>query len=125
VCGVDAAPRRHVAPQRPTHTTESGETVGGSSRGRELRSGRGSAEMISDGCSYANRKALVKGVGEHLLPTAQSVAALPAWPVGGGSRHRKLSYRPAGPLHSRSGRGHAAPRSVLWRRDEDERRDAW
>jgi hypothetical protein len=27
--------------------------------------------MISDGCSYANRKVLVEGVGEHLLPTAQ------------------------------------------------------
>lgn len=27
--------------------------------------------MISDGCPYANGKVLVKGVGEHLLPTAQ------------------------------------------------------
>ena len=28
--------------------------------------------MISDGCSYANRKVLIKGVGEHLLPAAQA-----------------------------------------------------
>jgi hypothetical protein len=28
--------------------------------------------MISDGCTYANRKVLIKGVGENLLPTAQS-----------------------------------------------------
>jgi hypothetical protein len=28
--------------------------------------------MISDGYSYANRKVFVEGVGENLLPTAQS-----------------------------------------------------
>ena len=28
--------------------------------------------MISDGCPDANRKVLVKGVGENLLPTAQA-----------------------------------------------------
>jgi hypothetical protein len=28
--------------------------------------------MISDGCSDANRSVLVKGVVEHLLPSAQS-----------------------------------------------------
>jgi hypothetical protein len=27
--------------------------------------------MISDRCPDANRKALIKSVGEHLLPTAQ------------------------------------------------------
>jgi hypothetical protein len=32
--------------------------------------------MISDGCAYANRKVVVQGVGEHLLPTAQ------AWRLG-------------------------------------------
>ena len=53
-------------------TTEGGETAGGSSRGGELSPGGGSAEMISDGCPYANRKVLVKGVGEYLLPTAQA-----------------------------------------------------
>jgi len=31
-----------------------------------------SAEMINDGCSDANRQVLIKGVGEHLLPTAQA-----------------------------------------------------
>jgi hypothetical protein len=40
--------------------------------GRELSSGRESTKMISDGCPYGNGKVLVKGVGEHLLPTAQS-----------------------------------------------------
>jgi hypothetical protein len=25
--------------------------------------------MISDRCSYANRKVLIEGVGEHLLPS--------------------------------------------------------
>jgi hypothetical protein len=28
--------------------------------------------MISDGCTYANRKVLIKGVDEYLLPTAQA-----------------------------------------------------
>jgi hypothetical protein len=32
--------------------------------------------MISDGGSHTNRKILVKGVGENLLPTAQ------AWGLG-------------------------------------------
>ena len=53
-------------------TTESGETVGGSSCGGELSTGGGSAEMISDGCSYANRKVLVQRIGENLLPSAQA-----------------------------------------------------
>ena len=54
-----------------TGTTESDETVGGSSCCDELSSRGRSTQMISDGCSYANRKVLVEGVGEHLLPTAQ------------------------------------------------------
>jgi hypothetical protein len=50
--------------------TEGGETMGGSSCGSQLSPGGCSTEMISDGRSNANRKVLVKGVGEHLLPTA-------------------------------------------------------
>jgi len=53
-------------------TTESRQTVGGSSSSIEFSSGGGSAEMISDGGPYANREILVKRVGEHLLPTAQA-----------------------------------------------------
>jgi hypothetical protein len=59
---------RHV---EDTGTTEGGETVGGSSCGSQLSPGKGSTEMISNGCPDANGKVLVKGVGEHLLPTAQ------------------------------------------------------
>jgi hypothetical protein len=40
-------------------TVKGGETVGGSSRCGELSPGGGSAEMISDGCLYADRKVLV------------------------------------------------------------------
>jgi hypothetical protein len=53
-------------------TTEGGETMGGSSGSGELDAGGGSTEMIGDGCSYANRKVLIKSVGENLLPTAQA-----------------------------------------------------
>ena len=53
-------------------TTECGEAVGCSSCGGELRPGGGAAEMISDGCSDTNRKVLVKGVGENLLPAAEA-----------------------------------------------------
>jgi hypothetical protein len=38
----------------------------------QLSRGGRSAEMISDGCTNANRKVLVQGVGDHLLPTAQA-----------------------------------------------------
>jgi hypothetical protein len=51
-------------------TTDGGETVGGSSCSSQLGTGGRSTEMISDGCADANRKVVVKGVGEHLLPTA-------------------------------------------------------
>jgi hypothetical protein len=51
-------------------TTEGGETVGGTSCGGQLSPGGRSAQMISDGCSDANSKVLVKRVGENLLPTA-------------------------------------------------------
>jgi hypothetical protein len=53
-------------------TTEGGETVGCPSSTSQLSPGRGSAEMISDGCSDANGRALIEGVGEHLLPSAQA-----------------------------------------------------
>jgi hypothetical protein len=51
-------------------TTEGDQTVGGTSCGGELSPGGRSAQMISDGCSDANSKVLVKRVGENLLPTA-------------------------------------------------------
>jgi hypothetical protein len=44
--------------------------VGGTSGSSELSSGGRSAEMITDGCSDANSKVLVKCVGENLLPRA-------------------------------------------------------
>ena len=82
---------RHV---KHTGTTEGGETVGGSSCGSELSPGGGSTEMISDGCTDANRKVLVKGVGENLLPTAQAWGLWrPGPPVaapGTGNRHIDL-----------------------------------
>jgi hypothetical protein len=40
-------------------TAEDGETVGGSSSSIEFSTAGGSSEMISDGCTYANRKVLV------------------------------------------------------------------
>jgi hypothetical protein len=53
-------------------TTEGGETVGGASGSSELSPSGGSAEMINDSCTDANRKVLVKGVGENPLPAAQA-----------------------------------------------------
>jgi hypothetical protein len=64
---------RHV---KHAGTTQGGETMGGSSGSSEFSRGRGPSEMISDGGSHTNRKILVKGVGENLLPTAQ------AWGLG-------------------------------------------
>jgi hypothetical protein len=55
------------------------ETVGGPSGSCHLSPGGLSTEMIGDGCSDANRKVPVKGVGEDLLPTAQ---ALGLWRPG-------------------------------------------
>ncbi|HEX5384745.1 MAG TPA: hypothetical protein VFW54_08900, partial [Propionibacteriaceae bacterium] len=50
--------------------------------------------MISDRCTDANRKVLIKGVGEHLLPTAQArQIGWPSPPVaapGTGNRHLQL-----------------------------------
>jgi hypothetical protein len=68
--------------------------MGGSSSSRQFSSARGSTEMINDGCSYANRKVLIKGVGENLLPPAQSWELWrPRPPVaapGTGDRHIDL-----------------------------------
>jgi hypothetical protein len=50
--------------------------------------------MISDGCPYANRKVLIKRVGENLLPTAQSGRLCRFGPSvaapGTGNRHTDL-----------------------------------
>jgi len=50
--------------------------------------------MISDGCSYANRKILVECVSEHLLPSAQARGLWPLGPPvaapGAGDRHTDL-----------------------------------
>ena len=59
-----------------------------------LSSGGRSTKMISDGRSDANRKVLIKGLGENLLPTAQPWG--PWWPCplvaapGTGNRHIDL-----------------------------------
>jgi hypothetical protein len=72
-------------------TTERGKAVGGPSCSGELSSGGGSTEMISDGRPDAKCKVLIKCVGEHLLPTAQSRRLCrPGSPVaapGTGRRH--------------------------------------
>jgi hypothetical protein len=74
--------------------TQGGETVGGSSCGGQLSPGGGSAEMISDSRPDADRKVLVKCVGENLLPTAQAWGPwAPGPPVaapGTGNRHTDL-----------------------------------
>jgi hypothetical protein len=52
--------------------------------------------MISDGCTYTNRKVLVKGVGENLLPTAQARGlwrpGLPVPTPGAGDSHVDLFF---------------------------------
>jgi len=72
--------------------TIAGETVGGSSCGGQLSPGGRTTEMISDGRSDANGKVLIKGVGQHLLPSAGGVEAWAAVRFGSGSRHRKPSF---------------------------------
>ena len=82
---------RHV---KHTDPTLRGQTVSGSSCGSELSPSGGSTEMISDSRPDANRKVLIKGVREHLLPTAQAWRlwrAGPAVPAPGtGNRHIDL-----------------------------------
>jgi hypothetical protein len=107
-------------------TTEGGEAVGSAASGGQLSTAGRSAEMISDGRSDGDREMLVKRVGEHLLPAAESGRLRRPGPCGSGSMRRRPSCRPARPPHSRSGPGDAAPGSVVWRLDEREcRRDAW
>jgi hypothetical protein len=65
--------------------------------------------MISDGCLYAYRKVLVKGVCENLLPSAQSVRLWRPGPTvatpGTGNRHIDLCcYLIPGQAWSRSSR---------------------
>jgi hypothetical protein len=66
--GISIGPR-HV--QHPGKTY-GGQPVGSSSSSVQLRAGRGSAEMISDGRTDADGKVPVNRVGENLLPTAQA-----------------------------------------------------
>ena len=63
--------------------------------------------MISDGCSDANGKVLVKHVSEHLQPTAQGwrLAGTSGAAPGTGNRHIDMLGRPApGQAWSRSSR---------------------
>jgi hypothetical protein len=46
--------------------------MGGSLRSGELGPGGRSAEMVSDGSTDADRKVLIKSIGENLLPSTQS-----------------------------------------------------
>jgi hypothetical protein len=82
---------RHV---QHAGTAEGGETVGGSSCGGEFSSGRRSTKVISDSCSYADCKVLIKRVGEYLLPSAQTWGLWrPGPPVAApraGNRHINL-----------------------------------
>jgi hypothetical protein len=80
---------RHV---EHTGTTYGGETVGGSSCGVERSPGGRSTKMISDSCPYANRKVLIKRVGETLLP------AVPVdWMNGPSPRAKPVSPPTSGP----------------------------
>ena len=63
--------------------------------------------MISDGCSDANGKVLVKHVSEHLQPTARGgeFAGTSGAAPGTGNRHIDMLGRPApGQAWSRSSR---------------------
>jgi hypothetical protein len=66
-CGVVHIGAGHV---EHAGATQGGETAGCPSRSRELGSCRGSAEVIGDGCSDADRKVLLQRVGENSLPAA-------------------------------------------------------
>ena len=82
--------------------------------------------MISTECPYANRKILIKSLGEDLLPSAQPG---PNWRPGpsvaapdAGNRYIDLF----GPLRSRSAFDHGAAGSVGWKRDErEDHLNAW
>ena len=66
-CIVVAIGARHM---EHAGTTRCRGTVGGSSCGGEFSPCGDSTKMISDGCSDANGKVLIKCVSENLLPTA-------------------------------------------------------
>jgi hypothetical protein len=86
--------RIRIRKMKHAETPQRGETMGRSSCGGELSPGWGPSEMISNRRSNANGKVLVKGVGKHLLPTAQAWAfGRPSPPVpapGTGNRHTDL-----------------------------------
>jgi hypothetical protein len=88
---IVVAGARHV---EHAGTTEGGETVGSASCSSQLSPGGRSTEMISDGSPDANRKVVVKGVGEDLLPTAQASglgrSGPPVAAPGAGNRHADL-----------------------------------
>src|SRR5687768_18571 len=88
-CIVVAIGARHMD---DTGTAEGGETVGGSSSGNHLSSSRRSTKMINHRCTDTNHKALIEGVGENLLPTAQTRGLWrPGPPVAApGTRNRHI-----------------------------------
>jgi hypothetical protein len=77
-----------------TGTTESGETVGGSSGSGDFSSGGDSAERISDRRSNANGEVLVKVRRRAPAANGPGGVTLAAGPSGTGSKRRKPSYRP-------------------------------
>jgi hypothetical protein len=91
---TSASPTRYLRSphcRRPRHrqlehsgTTHRGEAVSRLVVRVGVQPGLGSAEMIRDGCAYANRKVLMKVVSENLLPTAQ------AWNFGGQALRQRL-----------------------------------
>jgi hypothetical protein len=90
-CVVVAIGARHM---EHAGTTKGGKTVGRSSGSSQLSPGGRSIEMISDSCTDAKCKVLVKGVGENLLPTAQAwgprAQGPPVAAPGAGDRHADL-----------------------------------
>jgi hypothetical protein len=119
VIGIGARHMKH------TGTTDSRETVGGSSCAGELSSGGGSIKMISDGCAYDNRKISVEGVGEHLLPSAQAWGLeWPGLPVGPGTGNRHVD--PFSHLIPGQALVTQLPGSLVWRWDgREDRPNAW
>ena len=90
-------------------TTESSKAVGGPSGSSQLSPGGRSAEMISYGRTNANRKVLIKCLGENLLPTAHTwrfgwQRPLVAAPGTGNSHIDLLCYLGPGQPWSRSSR---------------------
>jgi hypothetical protein len=99
-------------------TTRRGETVRRASRSVQLSSRGGATEMINDGRANADRKVLVKRLGENLLPPTQAPRLWWPGPSDSDSMPRKLSCRLVLPLQSRSDLGHADRGSLAWRLDD-------